>query len=365
MTRQITPLLPERHPTLDFFTCDIFDATPKSDMASMEYPLFSLATNPDFKSKEFRSADGTKWLKIAPSERGCATVNDRGILIYCISQLMAGLKAGRKAEQTLRFHAHDLMVVTNRDSSGTGYKRFQDALYRLSHTAIETNITSGGKDIWDTFSFIDHARVVKENRHGRMNEIEITLSKWVFNAINEKGGDLLTISRDYFRLRKPLELRLYEIARKQCGTKNKEWMRKISSLHTQMGSQSTLPEFRRMITRIVKDNIKTEHIPDYTFSISDDRLYIRPKPHFYQMYNKNSTTKPIDDILISTETFQKAKKLSGGWDIYMIEQHWKTMLKQKDSVPRSADGSFISYVKWYAEENGMAPRSSVSDDMFG
>ena len=31
----------------DFFSCDIFDALPKDDLASMEHPLFSLATRPD------------------------------------------------------------------------------------------------------------------------------------------------------------------------------------------------------------------------------------------------------------------------------------------------------------------------------
>ena len=39
-------LLPDRHPNLDFFVLDIADAVPKDDMATMEHPLFSLATKP-------------------------------------------------------------------------------------------------------------------------------------------------------------------------------------------------------------------------------------------------------------------------------------------------------------------------------
>ena len=104
------------------------------------------------------------------------------------------------------------MQVTNRSTGQRGYKLFNDALRRLQGTQIETNITTGGKEEMDLFSFIDRARTVKETRDGRMEAIEITLSDWVFNAINEKGRDILTISRDYFRLRKPLERRLYEIA---------------------------------------------------------------------------------------------------------------------------------------------------------
>ena len=44
---QRLPLLPDRHPTADFFICDVLDAIPKDDMASMEHPIFSLSTRPD------------------------------------------------------------------------------------------------------------------------------------------------------------------------------------------------------------------------------------------------------------------------------------------------------------------------------
>ena len=41
-----------------------------------------------------------------------------------------------------------------------------------------------------------------------MVEVEATVSDWFYNAL--LGREVLTISRDYFRLRKPLERRLYE-----------------------------------------------------------------------------------------------------------------------------------------------------------
>jgi len=33
-------LLPQRHPNHDLFICDVLDAIPKDDMASMEHPIF-------------------------------------------------------------------------------------------------------------------------------------------------------------------------------------------------------------------------------------------------------------------------------------------------------------------------------------
>jgi hypothetical protein len=45
--RSKSALLPQRHPNHDLFICDVLDAIPKDDMASMEHPIFSLATKAD------------------------------------------------------------------------------------------------------------------------------------------------------------------------------------------------------------------------------------------------------------------------------------------------------------------------------
>ena len=49
------PLLPIRHPDLDFFVCNIFDVLRyfKDDMASMEHPVFSLSTKPDMRELRY------------------------------------------------------------------------------------------------------------------------------------------------------------------------------------------------------------------------------------------------------------------------------------------------------------------------
>lgn len=341
--RDLSPLLPERHPQLDFFVCDIFDATPKSDTASMEHPLFSLSTKPDHTRKEYRHGDA--WVKIAPSPDGCATVHDRDVLIYCISQLMAAINQGRKVARQVRFHANDLLSVTNRATSGEGYRLLQSALRRLQGTQLETNITTGGKEQWRVFSFIESAQVIKETREGRMLELEITLSDWVFNAINEKGGDLLTISRDYFRLRKPLERRLYEIARKSCGQKNPVWKFKVETLREKTGSRSTPREFRRMLTKIINENATHAHIPDYTFNLEEDTVIIRPRREFRDVY---SAAKDDGSTLpqLSAETYEKAKAAAPGYDVYWLEQEWREFWADsgKQTVKNPA-AAFVAFCK--------------------
>ena len=77
----------------DFFVCDIFGARPKNDLGSMEHPMFSLSTRPDRRVRHY--ARGDTEITVTPSVRGRATIHDKDILIYCISQLMAALNAGR------------------------------------------------------------------------------------------------------------------------------------------------------------------------------------------------------------------------------------------------------------------------------
>ena len=344
--KNLSPLLPDRHPQPDFFVCDIFDSAPKSDQASMEYPLFTLSTKPDMAMREY--AKGDKWLKLSPSPVGLATVHDRDILIYCISQCMAKLNRGEKIAKTLRFPASDLLMVTNRKTSGEGYRLFKQALRRLQGTQIETNITTGNVEQWEVFSFIDSAKTIRESREGRMLEMEITLSDWVFNAIEEQGGEILTISRDYFRLRKPLERRLYELARKHCGTNNEQWSFKVETLHDRTGSQSPLKEFRRMLKAIMDNQA---HIPDYAFRLENDTVYIYPKAKFQEAFNPPPLPETVSGITLKPETLEKAKRYARGLDVSFLEKEWRAMLQDKNSIPKKPDGSFINYVKWYVRKS--------------
>ena len=99
-------LLPQRHPNKDFFIADILDASPRDDLASMENPVFSLSKNPDKTIKEYEHNGAT--LTIAPSVLGKANIWDKDILIYCTSQLIAGINLGREPSQTIRITGYDL-----------------------------------------------------------------------------------------------------------------------------------------------------------------------------------------------------------------------------------------------------------------
>src|SRR5271155_4024365 len=148
-----SPLLPDRHPIQDFFICDVADAIPKDDMGSMEHPVFSLSTKPDVRIREYEHK-GAK-IVIAPSAFGLATIHDKDILIYCISQLVAKMNTGTALHRTLHMKAYDLLVATNRNIDGRAYEQLVAALDRLSGTRIRTNIKTGGEEHTSGFGLID------------------------------------------------------------------------------------------------------------------------------------------------------------------------------------------------------------------
>jgi len=341
------PLLPERHPEQDFFIADFGDVIPKSDIASMEHPLFTLSTKPDIAIRHYEHNGNS--VTVAPSAYGMATIHDKDILIYCISQLMKAInenidtaKASGKEEyiapsKKVRFKAHDLLVTTNKETSGDGYKRLKQAFERLAGTRIQTNIKTDEKEITKGFGIIDNYEiVVEDSKTKRMVELEITLSEWLYNSI--LGREVLSINRDYFRLRKPLERRIYEIARKHCGNKQ-QWKIGLDTLLKKSGSSSNKIEFKRMLNHIIKHN----HLPDYSISIEENNVIFHAK-------NTQHNRKNIDfnRPYLKPETIETAKKIirNYGLDVYALENNWLNWWKDSGEPElKSPDGAFINFCK--------------------
>ncbi len=315
--KQRSPLLPDRHPTPDFFVCDVFDAAPRGDMASMEHSIFSLSTKPDLHVRRYEH--NGRYVEVKPSADGLATVHDRDILIYCISQVMAGMNEGREFSQVVRFKAHDLLTATNRMTNGRGYQGLKDALERLAGTRISTNIITGGQEVFENFGLIDRSRIVPETRDGRMQEVEVRLSDWVRNALKHK--EVLTLSRDYFQLRKPIERRLYEIARKHCG-RQAEWRISLQLLQKKVGAVSSDREFRRLVQSIVAEDLEFSHMLDYSVRINEDDMVIfRNRGSVPDALPAESPR--VDMASPSSEAYELARIVAPGWDIYHLEQEWR------------------------------------------
>jgi hypothetical protein len=263
-----------RHPNRDFFLADLFDYALKDDGASMEAPIFTLSTKPDLSIWQWTSKDGNKSVTVAPSVLGRATQHDKDVLIYVVSQLTEALNRGRDdaKNRTVRFTVYDFLVTTNRRTDGESYKRLHEAFERLAGTRISTDIKTGGQRTREGFGIIDRWKIIEKSQTDeRMIAVEVTLSEWLYNAVS--AFEVLTIHPDYFRLRKPLARRLYEIARKHCGHQT-QWTISLDLLQAKAGSKSTLKEFRRAVRQIEAD----DSLPEYRFVVGhDDKVtfYVR------------------------------------------------------------------------------------------
>lgn len=232
-------------------------------MASMEHPMFSLAKQPDMNVRRYEHNGDS--IEIQPSHIGLPTIWDKDILIYCISQLMEGINRGRNPNPTIRITAHDLLISTNRATGGTDYKRLINAFTRLRSSQIVTDIETNGIRQTEGFGFIDAWGVIEKSKtDDRMISVSVRLSQWLYNAV--LGSEVLTVNRDYFRLRGGLERRLYELARKHCGNQSR-WSISTELLHKKTGVKSPIKTLRLQLRKIAGSNV----LPDYRMNYDAEK----------------------------------------------------------------------------------------------
>lgn len=303
-------LLPDRHPQHDLFVCDVADAVLKDDMASMEHPFYSLSKKPDTTVRRYDHGD--KWIEIVPSVKGLATIYDKDILIYCISQMIAKMKDGHPPSRRVKIVSKELLVFINRTTGGKDYDALKEALDRLDGTRIRTNVETGTVEQYKGFGLIDSFEIQRSQKSGRVLELEVVLSEWVFNAIQAR--EVLTLHRDYFRLRKPIERRVYEIARKHCG-KQDRWKISVELLKKKTGSRMAMKGFRHAVKLLAEGN----HLPDYAISLNDadgveftNRGTMLPK-----------TEEPKDFPVFDLETYNDARIVAPSYDVYYLEREWR------------------------------------------
>lgn len=331
----LAPLLPDRHPQQDLFICDVADAVLKDVMQHMEHPFYSLSKKPETRVRRYEH--NGNWLEIVPSVKGLATIYDKDILIYCISQIMARLKDGVKIETPrVRINSHDLLRFTNRGTAGKDYTALSEALDRLAGTRITTNIKAGNEEQCDNFGLIDATSIRRaEGLDGRLLWCEVKLSEWVFNAI--RSNEVLTLHPDYFRLRKPLERRVYELARKHCG-QQQQWKISLETLLKKSGSQSEMKRFKQMIKGLAENN----HLPDYMVAINGENVIF---------LNRNTVPKQRSFAesgapMLQERAIEQARKAAPGYDIYGLQQEWIShwCASGKPEL-KSPDAAFIGFCR--------------------
>ena len=327
-------LLPDRHRQQELFVCDVADAVLKDDMASMEHPFFSLSKKPETSVRRYEN--GERWLEVVPSVKGLATIYDKDILIYCISQLIAKMNTGEPPSPYISIVAKDLLVFINRSVGGKDYEALVEALERLDGTRIRTNVRTGGEEEYEGFGLIESFKLRRSESTGRILEIAVKLSDWVFRSIEAK--EVLTLHPDYFRLRKPIERRVYEIARKHCG-KQDRWKISMEMLQLKCGSRAPIKGFRHDIKQLARG----DHLPDYRVTVDDADDCVT---FLSRSAVSLPSSSPADFPLLDAETYHDARLVAPGYDVYFLEREWQRWWCESGKpVLYDPDKAFISFCK--------------------
>ena len=321
------------------------DVVPRSDMASMAHPIFSLSTRPDTRILRYVHDDVV--VEIHPSAKGLATIFDKDVLIYCISKLMHMRNHGEEIGPVVRITTHDMLVSTNRQTGGIMYQRIEDVLDRLAGTGDEVTTQNFGLIEWYDY-----------NRKGsgmaeRLRYLDLKLSDWMFRAV--ESAEVLPISRDYFRLRRPIDRRLYELARKHSG-RAPNWKIGSALLQKKIGSQQDARSFAHHLRGLAASN----DFPDFEVKLSGDNVIFTRRDWRHDMFNSGAALPspspaprsiaigqqaPSPDISVDQALASYASAFAAKQP--KISLSWKVMEEVSNIAPRwDKDALEKMYIAW-------------------
>lgn len=259
----------------------------KDDIFTMEFPIFSLAKKADTKIRTYSCAGKT--IRVIPSSLGAATLFDKDLLIYCISQIVRSKNTDIKMRRHLKLSSHPFLICTKRSTGGTAYEGMVDMCRRLKGTTIEINVKVNEHEFIEGFGLIEDYTITQYTKNGKgALELEITISNWLYDTAI--ASEILTLHPGYFLLGQALERRLYELGRKHCG--QQAWF--CISLPLLQEKAGSIQE-ARYFKKEVKDILKANRLPDY-------KLYLdtRIKPNQLVYVTRDSQK-------LMTEVMQKGK----------------------------------------------------------
>ena len=170
----------------NLFSIDIGSISLKDVQQRTEFPFHSLSMRPDLEPRHHQVRPGNT-LEITVHSRWLPTIYDKDFLIYIISQIMERLNRSDPASRRLVLYASDMLEFANRTKSGWDYLAIEDALLRLSGCRIRTNIRTGDIYQGSIFGLIERGDLIRKyGFNGHLQHVEVTLSEWLWNAIEAR-----------------------------------------------------------------------------------------------------------------------------------------------------------------------------------
>ncbi len=272
---------------INLFISDPKKWNPKSELHTMEIPFLAISKKIDIEPRHYKSSDGKSAVSLMPTAYGIPTIWDKDLLLYVETLIRDAMSRGVMGEENraIQIDSWNFLDATVRGDGMQQYKGLRSTLRRLASCYIETNIETDGKITTEAFNLIQRHKIIAETRTGKIASIEIKLCDWLYRAIWNMSKEMLSINRDYFKLKGGIERRLYELARKHCGNQP-YWKVGIPVLWDKSGSKSTLRDFRH---KVFEGQGDLGTIPDY-------RVSLLPKTDQVIFYSKHHR-KPIQAVV--------------------------------------------------------------------
>jgi hypothetical protein len=119
----------------------------------------------------------------------------------------------------------------------------------------------------------------------------------------------------------------------------------LDKLHKKCGSTGPLKHFRYR----VRELLETDHLPDYSMSFDEKKDIV-----WFENRGTVQTAKPISNsIVLKASTFEEARSAAPGWDIYYLEQSWRSWMADGGlDEPKTPDSAFLGFCRKWFEKRG-------------
>ena len=262
--------LPESFPSaeqLELFALEILDFSLKDEMEGMTLPIFTIDRKAQTDTAyTWIRHDGKVKMRV-DTPAGRPTQHDKDLVIFVVSALMNEFNSTGIVPDVIELRTRQYLIGTERKDGGSQYAQFEQTLNRIYYMTVVVE-TDMGNDIRETskeLAYFKKTEVVDRKSTGEVIAVRLLISEWLKEQLSNKN--VLTMSRDYFRLSGPLERRVYEIARKHCG-KQGIWRVSLNVLHNLTGSGSSLKEFKRKLNGL----IESDSLPEYRLTMDGKGL---------------------------------------------------------------------------------------------
>lgn len=254
---------------LELFALEIldFDFSVKDEIDGMTLPIFAINQKAQQeKLYTWIRHDGKVKMRV-DAIAGRPTQHDKDLVIFVVSALMHEFNQTGQVPDVIEMQTRQYLLGTDRQVGGSQYEQFEKTLQRIQHmtVVVDTDNEDGTKTISKEFAYITGSDVIIRSKTDQVLAVRLKISDWLKGQINSKN--VLTMSREYFKLSGSLERRLYEIARKYCG-KQGSWNVTLPVLCNLTGSASSLKLFKQQLGKIITE----DSLPDYRMTIAGKKL---------------------------------------------------------------------------------------------